>query len=471
MKCVGIDIGTFSIKIVELNGNSKSATLKSYTEIPLSQEANKDHKIEIIDALRSFTLSFEPGETHFVVGLNEDKIIHRRLNFPFKERYNILKSLPFELEEVIPMTQDNAVFDAKILYYEGNNSEVFTSAVHKQHVDDAINLCNDCNFDPHIISADGLAFSNIFEQWNGVAEEKTDLEAPDKRSAHLVLNIGHTNTTLLAYVQNELLSVRNFKWGGKDIAENVARKYHIQYSEALEELKEKAYILIDPEGATEAQLQFSDTIKESITSFGHDLKLAIMDIASQFDVEFEQISICGGTTKIKNLNAAITQEVEISCNMLTANPHNISNADPQFNLIEGATALGLAIEGLKLARNPATNFLQGHFAKTNKDFEKLYQKWGHAARIAGMLLVVFFVYAIMRENYSAQMIEQSRESLKSQAKSVAGIKTRRGLDRKIKTYIKNQEKVLKNYNLMKSVNNVNSALDFLAKFSKSSPAN
>ena len=44
MKSVGIDIGSFSIKIVELEGNSKSAVLKSYTEIPLSQDINKDIK-------------------------------------------------------------------------------------------------------------------------------------------------------------------------------------------------------------------------------------------------------------------------------------------------------------------------------------------------------------------------------------------------------------------------------------------
>lgn len=480
MKIVGIDIGSSSIKIVEMAPSSTGGSVTNYSEIKLSGDAGSDHRLEIVASLREFISRYDMDSTHFCVGLHHSYVTHRKLQFPIKERHNIQRILPFEIEENIPLSLDNAIIDARILSYEGNSSHVLASATSHAHVEEIINLCQDSGFDPFIVSTNALAYANLFEDWTIPPIERTvvaeldegeDKKEIPKQDAGILLNIGHSSSQMLAYSNKELFSIRSFNWGSRQIAEALSRKYDLPPKEARKELESKGFVLLQETGATKDQIVFSNTIKETIDEFVHDLRLTIIEIESKHNVEVKKCSLTGGASQIKNFGAYITQKIEIVTNPLQIQPQNIQFEVSSFNMQTGGIALGLAIEGLKKPRNPATNFLKGPFARQNKKFEMLWDKWNHALKVASAGFVVLVAFSCARQEFTLNMSDISYQKLTAKAKKILPDKKRTGILRRTRAYISSQKKIEKNAKVVEKLGQINSALDVMKNLSEVAPKN
>ena len=480
MKSLGIDIGSSSIKVVEMQSTTKGFQVHQYYEHTLNTNPDADHELEIIEYLRDLTAQYDSSQTRFIIGLRQDRVAVRNKFFPFSDRIKIHKSLPFELEEDLPFSPDNAIFDAKIIRTVGGGAEVLACAAPKSHVQNCINRAQDIGVEPFLISAEGTAFGNVFERWNEAppattavaAEYEVSGEAKPVRHIQLILNIGHTRTLVCAFEGSSMVGVRSILWGGKNIAEAIAKKYEIPYVEALRELQTKAFILTNKQGATFDQVTFSETIAKSVREMARDLQLSILEFKSEFNALIDSIGMTGGTSLIQNLGPFLTQILEIPVNRtstLDQIPNVIFERTPQTSAKLGV-AVGLAIEGFKKPRNPPINFMRAEFARENHQFKALWQKWGHTAKIATAALLVLFVHSYLRKDFALSLAERSQEVLKSQAKTVANLKGKNASESGIKKYIRENKKRASDLKTLASVANMNSALDILKKVTDSAPA-
>ena len=79
--CTGIDIGTYSVKVAEVESSSKGINLNSLKEYPLNQDPKYDRRIELIDLF--LRLSAEISESQqFVLGVKQNLVTLRRCHFP-----------------------------------------------------------------------------------------------------------------------------------------------------------------------------------------------------------------------------------------------------------------------------------------------------------------------------------------------------------------------------------------------------
>ncbi|WP_413581220.1 pilus assembly protein PilM [Bdellovibrio sp. HCB288] len=479
MKSLGIDIGSSSIKVVEMQSTAKGFQVIQFFEHVLSTNPQSDSELEIIEYLRDLLGKYDHSQTRFIMGLRQDRVAIRNKFFPFSDRNKIFKSLAFELEEDLPFSSDNAVFDAKIIRTVGGGAEVLACAAPKVHVQNLIDRAKDIGVEPFLISAEGTAFGNVFERWNEAPP--TTISNPQNydiseykplRHVRLVLNIGHTRTLVCAIEGNSLTGVRSLLWGGKNIAEAIAKKYEIPYQEALRELQTKAFILTNKQGATFDQVTFSETIAKCVREMTRDLQLSILEFKSEFNAEILNIGLTGGTSQIQNLGPFLTQALEIPANRLSVldTIPNVTFERSQANSAKLGVAVGLAIEGFKKPRNPPINFLRGEFARQNHQFKALWEKWGHTAKIATAALAVLFVYSYLREDFALSLAERSQEVLKTQAKNVANLKGRNATESGIKKYILENKKRATDLKTLSSVANMNSALDVMKKVTDATPA-
>lgn len=477
MKSLGIDIGSSSIKIVEVQNTSKGFQVTQFVEHPLNIALGADQELEIIEFLRSFISHYDPNQTRFIMGLRQDRVAIRNKFFPFNDRIKISKSLAFELEEDIPFSSDNAIFDAKIIRTVGGGAEVLACAAPKVHVQNCIQRAQDAGIDPFLISAEGTAFANVFEKWNEAPPAQLppaipiDEEAKPVRHVQLVLNMGHTRTLVSAFEGNSLIAVRSVLWGGKNIAEAISKKYEIPFLEAMKELQTKAFILTNKQGATFDQVTFSDTIAKSVREMARDLQLSILELKSEFNAQIDMINLNGGVSQIQNLGPFLTQILEVPVNRassLDLVPNVLFERSVQ-NGAKAGVALGLAIEGFKKPRNPPINFLRGEFAKENHQMKMFWEKWGHTFKIATAALLVLFVYTSLRESFSLSLADRTQEVLKDQAKAVAGLKGKNASESGIRKYIRENKKRAADLKTLASVATMNSALDIVKKINDATP--
>lgn len=473
MISVGVDIGSYSIKIAEIEATSRSYAIRRVLEFPLSLDLTKDRKIEIIDTLRTLFSQYDPSQTQFVFAVPQKSVSARLLAFPFRERFKIQKAVVSQLEDELPFSQEDAVFDAKIVRYNGKGADVLTMAVPRDRVTDALNMAHDCGVEPILISSDSMGLSNLFSPFDQPPPEglPATQEIPSPRAADLILNIGHLTTEVLVYADNALVGVRNIDWGARNIADAIGQKYGLNYLQAMRELQAKGFILLEKSQGSREQLAFSQAIESSLTALISDLRLKMLELQSEFHLQWSKGHLTGGGANLRNLGNFLTQAFQIPFNRYKQFEHHPAvsfETNTHIEMVSGV-AIGLALEGLKRPRNPATNFLKDDLAKQSHTLQVLWEQWGYTAQIVGAAFLIFCVYAIARDSLSSRLLDQSDQALRTQAEAVAGIKGRNASPSKIQKFIANQEKIDKARKQAEKINHLNSALDIVEKISASMP--
>jgi len=462
LKTVGIDIGSYSIKIAELEGSSTNARILSVGEQLLSQKPGVDKDLELVTQLKDIVSRYNPDETRFVLGLPQDKISTRVVQFPFKEKFKILKSLPFELEDQIPFSASEAVFEAKVIRTFPVGSEVLAVAAPKPLVKKILSLASDVQMDPEIISLEGFALNNLFEDLASPPPlDLSDLENLDSeedleedelgkdqipkdtnlKNGEAILDIGHNSSNLIVRSSGALYNIRRINWGAQNLAQAVSKKFNIQEPEALQKIKaSKGILLGKAHGGSEEKQALSDSLANEVANLGKILRLTLLEIKGSNGINTQGIGLIGGLANLPNIGPKLTEQTHIACNKILKikNYPEIDMEDPA-NLSMGV-AIGLGLEAFKRASNPAVNFRKGEFQKENSGLRDFWSAWGFYINLTAASVAVFFVYAFMREGLSDELAMQSKRNMRSAAESVFKIKKYNASSSKLNKLFKDLEK-------------------------------
>lgn len=483
MRSIGLDIGEYSVKIVELSQNKKNISVNQIHEKILTQNISAhDKEIEVIEFVRSFFASQDFSQARWVMAVRQDKVTTRYKTFPFSDRLKIQKSLSFEMEEEIPFDTDSCIFDAKIIHTQGVTADVLASAVPSDHIEKIVSLASNFGIELHVVTIEGLAFANLIENWDGPVPqwpaptlELGDIEKPHKK-IQIILNIGHQKTLLAAFHHNQLIFVRSLFWGADLLIQELIKKNEISYVEAIHLLKTQGHLLLNKQGVSFEQSQMSNTLSKPLRELVRDIQMSMLELQSEFNAEVTQLDYTGGAALLPNLGGFLTQHLEVPCNptsLLTAYSSSLAS----FTTTESAfaiesryaTAVSFALEGFRKPRNPAVNLLKGEFARQNDQLKNLWNEWGALVQVGLAALVVLFVWTTIRDQYSQSLVEKGDEAIKTQAKNVAHLPKRQANESGVKKYIKENKKKAADLKLVAQVAQMNSALDLLKKISEVSP--
>ncbi|MFN7904556.1 MAG: pilus assembly protein PilM, partial [Pseudobdellovibrionaceae bacterium] len=307
MRSIGIDVGSHGIKIIEITTTNKGFLVTQAIEKQFSLKAHQDHEIEVLEYLKELTQNYDDS-TRVVICVPQEKIITRYKNFPFKDRNKILKSLAFELDEDLPYSSEDAIFDAKMIRTIGNTADVLACAVKQTQVEKIYDLFQSIGRKPDLMTAEGLAFANIFEEWNlpppslPALEISIDQLAPELKKLKVVLTLGYTKTLITAYHNEQMIAVQTIFWGGKNLIDSIAKKYELPFYEAKKETELKAFILPSKNNASFDAKIFSDTISKSFRDLVRDLQLALLEMKTEHAGEIQEIFLTGGLSHVKGLS-------------------------------------------------------------------------------------------------------------------------------------------------------------------------
>ncbi|MBX3040346.1 MAG: pilus assembly protein PilM [Bdellovibrionaceae bacterium] len=481
MKSVGIDIGTHQVKVVEVQTLSKGFQLTRAFTKNLSRATGTDLELEIIEFLRELSTSYDPASTRFVVGLRQDKVSFRNKTFPFADRQRIQKTLPFELEEDLPFSVENAIFDGKIVRVVGTSAEVLAAAAPKIHIAHLLDLMKSSNIEPSIVSTEGTAFANLFERWGdsvlalpaSVNSNLLEDEGAERqnRSLRVALNIGHTHTLVCAFDGSALVGVRTILWGGKNIADAIVQKYNLPPAEAQKEMEVKAFILTTKQDASFEAKIFSDLISKGVRDLVRDLQLSLLELKAEFGGEITEVMMTGGASGIQGLGPFLTQHLEVpvnKLNVLEIFPNVNFERSDEANLRYGV-AIGLAIDGLRKPRNPALNFMKNEFARQKSLIKDLWTEWGTVVKAAMAASVLFCIWALAREQVAFNLDEVSSELLRSRAREVAGLSARQANEAGVRRYIQDNRRKIADIRMIENLVGMNSAMDVMSKITTAIP--
>lgn|GEM_PF-6362347 len=470
MKSIGIDIGTLSVKVVELESQANRGYRFGGAKIyPLKPDL-ADQEIQLLQILKKITEDFDLTEAKVITSISQKLISMRKVFFPFKERQKILKSLAFEIEDDIPYSLEKAVCESKVLSLHDNATEVMALTTPKSNVANRLQFLAQAGIDPEILSCSYGALTNLYNQkWY---KSPTD-EENSSNGIRLGVAIGHRSTFTGLVQGQRLIWGREISWGAEAIALNISKTFAIPFSETIKMMPEKAFLLVGPTdaGTSQEQTKMSDCIKQALDPLIQALRITQLSAQTDFEVTVDTVEIFGGASEIKNLGPFLTQSLELPVNL--KNPLDDWGAGPVDSLRPHkqacAMALGLALEGLKKPLNPAVNFRQGEFVKKNKSFEKFWDKWNYTIKLVAIAWFCYLAAGITRNQIASQLDDTSYELARDKTKKIAKIS--KFTSSKAKKFIKRQQKNSSLVKAFKGVDKIAPPMELLAQLSQALPKN
>ncbi len=114
---IGLDIGTTAVRAaeVEFAGGSRQPTLVRYGEVPLPSGAVRDGEVAdappVVDALKRLWATAKLSRREVNIGVGSQRVVVRELTVPRMPMDQVRASLPFQVQELLPMPVEEALLD------------------------------------------------------------------------------------------------------------------------------------------------------------------------------------------------------------------------------------------------------------------------------------------------------------------------------------------------------------------------
>jgi general secretion pathway protein L len=381
---LGLDIGQSTIKAVVFTrkGLTGGRILAAET-IDINACGGMEPALKKLAENKSF------HNTPCCISLPPNDIMFRQVSLPFRDDNKIRKTLPFELEPLIPFAVSEIVTD----YLRVRSSGLLVAAVTKKAIQDWIALVENNLGEVLVIDISSAALTSAI------------LEKKDADACGVLLDIGASSSTAVFYENGTIVQLRSLAIGGNQMTTAWAADMSAQTWEA-----ERTKINADY-SAEEAK------VRDLCHKFCLELKNTIefMKLNDILQSDLTQITITGGgclfpplkkelenyfALPVETLDLAKSKRVEIEGNLQRKYQPQIMN-----------TALAAAMRIFD--SKTSFNFRQGEFAAKNVRI-KLREQLRWAAVVAGIIFFLATVNQVL--DYAIQT--QRQNNIKKQISQI-----------------------------------------------------
>jgi len=310
---VGIDIGSHSIKVAEIEDTAKGMILKNFGTVGLPQDAILEGSIKEIEivsaALGNLLQNLKIKNKNVALSISGYSVIVKKITIPRKEEKDLEESIQSEAEQYIPFDINDVNLDFQVLYSgeeepeeEGKESymDVLLVAAKKDIVEEYISLLHLTELNPAILDIDAFALQNAFE-----------ISDHEQSGCHALVHIGAQHLTINVIKDGVSIFTRDSSYGGSQITSEIQKKLNISYQEA-ERIKLGAKPL-----ATEQRPTIEETFSGTVTRWGQEIKRALDFVATTFtDIKVESILLTGGSSLIPGFNKYLGLETGLKIETL-----------------------------------------------------------------------------------------------------------------------------------------------------------
>ncbi len=389
---LGLDLGSHSIKAVELQ-----QTLRGVEVVQMRMLPRTDPDTPLPELIRGFVEQHGLSTGHVVCALPGDRVVSRRLEFPFRERRRLAQAVPFELAGNVPYELDEYVVDWDVAHEERGGAEVMATIAPRAEVAGIIETLRRAGFEPRTLEAEGPALANLCGAF----------ELPGTR---LLADLGHRKSIFCLLVDGRPAAARAVPLGGQALSEAVARDRGIGLEEA-ERIKCEEGVFGRGLSPQSGSYRLVDRLaREFVRTLG-----SLEPIVSRGE-PISEITLCGGSAQLQRLDEFLSERTGLTTRCLGLPRESESGLAAGGSPLLFATATALGMRGTPRART-RLDFRQDEFA-VRFEFSDLRRQFGWTAGLAAAALgltVLSFGTGLFIESRRAARLEARVAQLYSEA--------------------------------------------------------
>ena len=356
---LAIDIGSTSIKIVELNLKGERPQLVNLAVASIAPGTVSNHTVQkpelVAEQIGALLEANNIDELRVITALPGPSVFTKRIKMPRSSPSELEAAIQLEAGGFIPHNIDAVKLDFQVLKAFGKNQlEVLVAAVKNEIIDSFVDSIALAGLEAAIVDVDYFALQNIFESAYPELISKTTA----------LINVGQRHTSICICKDKESLFTGDISAGGRALDD--ALQHELSLSPEKIEAVKKCLGKKNPYEGLPSGID-ARAVENIVTSAAEEMavefnrQLSFFWNASGADEGIEQIFVAGGMARLPGLVENLGIHTGLSCAVL--DPFKGIEVGDDFDseyLAEmgppAAVAIGLAL------RTPGDKALENNWA-------------------------------------------------------------------------------------------------------------
>jgi type IV pilus assembly protein PilM len=341
---LGLDIGSSSVKLVQLREKKGGYALQAFATAKLPPETIVDgalmNSAAVVQAIQELVAEHGVKAREVAIGVRGHSVIIKKISLPRMSQEELDESIQWEAEQYIPFDVKDVNIDTQILTPAGDAAgqmDVLLVAAKKDMINDYTSVCAEAGLAATVVDVDAFAVQNAYE---------ASYELPPGETMVLI-NVGAAVTNINILANGTTTFTRDVTMGGNSFTEEIQKQLNISYDEA-EALK------IGGQGETDAVVpqEVERVIQGVAEQLAGEIQRSLdFYAATAADNRISRVFLSGGTARIPALFKVIEQRAAVPVEIL--NPFKaieIDNRKFDPMLLTNAAASAAVAVGLALRR-------------------------------------------------------------------------------------------------------------------------
>ena len=343
-KIAGIDIGTTSIKVVEMSRSGRSLVVDRYAFEPLTPGLIVDHKIKDVGEVANsvqIALKRSGSKAHrAAICVNANNVISKVISVQSDMKEDELESLvEIEADKIVPYSLDEVNIDFVPLGKSsvGGEEDIQIVVCRKNVVEDLVAVLEDAEVEPAVVDVDTFTLGRIHALVN-----QGLVGAGAKRTSALI-DFGSNTSRLMVFHNNQIIYNRENPFGGRQLVDSINQKYGMPHDEAMMALRK---------GELPERFK-ADVLKPFVKTLVQEILRSLQFFfSSSTHNNIDELMVTGGCAQIGNIEKIIEKRVEVPTVIMnpfasTRIGSRIDKEKFRKDIPSLAIASGLALRGIE----------------------------------------------------------------------------------------------------------------------------
>jgi len=351
---VGLDIGSHSIKLVEIVPSKRGRMLQNFGVIHTPPGAVLEGSIKdragVASAIKKLYKNLRVRNSNVAVSLSGYSVIAKKITIEKMEESKIEAAIHEEAEKYIPYDINEVNLDFTILqsteeYGEGDDKgeskgrhqmDVMLVAAKRDVIEEYVELVQAADLNPAVMDADIFALQNAVE---------ISLTGPEK--CYAIINLGAAELEINVVSRGVSTFSRDSSYGGAQVTESIRSELRVDLREA-EQMKLGGMPL-----DTHQEDGVAKVLGREVSAWVKEIKRAVEFVTSTRSADpIQKIIVSGGSFKIPGLQKYL--ETETGIPVAPLNPFrnlviNYRRFDADYlddMALQAGVAVGLALRSI-----------------------------------------------------------------------------------------------------------------------------
>jgi type IV pilus assembly protein PilM len=349
INCVGLDIGTTSIKLVQIRESKRGVQLMNFGLEPIPTQAIVDGSImnqtAVVDAIRAVFGRLRIREKRVSVAVGGHSVIIKKISVPQMTVGELEEQIKWEAEHHVPFDPEDVQIDYQLLTQENaqGQMELLLVAAKNELLNDYAAVARDAQLKPVVVDLAAFAVQNAYERNYGFGPEETVA----------LINVGASISTINIVSGGITNFTREVTIGGNAYTEEIQKQLAVGYEEA------EAYKVgaVSP-GAADVVPGEVDRVIQQVSELvaGEFQRSLDFYLATTAGVQLTKIVLAGGSAQVASLQRAVETKSRLPVEVM--DPFfNVSVDESRFDMpyLRAQAPLAAVAFGLAL-RRPGDSF-------------------------------------------------------------------------------------------------------------------